>query len=452
MTYPTFIRRLMGDALAADSLRVRLARGVFWSLAGTLITQVLAVAASVVAARLLGRTGIGELGMIQRTVGAFGLLAGLGLGTAATKYVAEFRRNDPARAGRIMGLVSTVALVMSVAAAAILAVTAPLLARHIILAPHLVTELQVGCGLLLFNALAGAQMGMLAGFEAFRTITRVSLVRGLLNFPLLVAGVYFGGLMGAVIAMVVSAGAGWIIPRAAVRAEARRAGVSTSTGGWQTERPILWRFLLPSTLAQAMVGPVLWLVGVMLVRREGGYDEMGVFTVAQQWWQLILFAPGVLAQTVLPILSERLGAGDARSTRRVIGVSILANGVIAVPAAVVLTLAAPYVMALYGPAFAGHGAVLVAVVCAAALLAVQMPAGQMLAAASRMWLGLAMNTAWAVVLVASFWMLQDLGALGMGLSLVAAYAAHGTWTMAIAYALARKPAPRPAPLAGGQLA
>jgi len=38
---------------------------------------------------LLGTVGFGELGVIQSTVGMFGVFAGLGLGMTATKYVAS---------------------------------------------------------------------------------------------------------------------------------------------------------------------------------------------------------------------------------------------------------------------------------------------------------------------------------------------------------------------------
>ena len=48
-------------------------------------------AAFVLAGRLLGTAGFGEVGMIQSTQGLFGVLAGAGLGLAATKYVAEYR-------------------------------------------------------------------------------------------------------------------------------------------------------------------------------------------------------------------------------------------------------------------------------------------------------------------------------------------------------------------------
>lgn len=46
---------------------------------------------TVTVARLLGNAVCGELGIIQSTVGMFGVFAGFGLRVTATKHVAEFR-------------------------------------------------------------------------------------------------------------------------------------------------------------------------------------------------------------------------------------------------------------------------------------------------------------------------------------------------------------------------
>ncbi|MHC4330621.1 MAG: oligosaccharide flippase family protein, partial [Planctomycetota bacterium] len=75
------------------------------------VSQGMRFLAFVIVARILGKTGFGELGMIQHTVSMFGIFAGLGLGITATKHVAEFRSADPARAGRIIALSSVTALI-----------------------------------------------------------------------------------------------------------------------------------------------------------------------------------------------------------------------------------------------------------------------------------------------------------------------------------------------------
>ena len=133
---PTEIKSWDGAAKAitgvwcADSLRGRFARGAAWSLIGAVISQGLTLAACILTARILGRAGFGELGIVNTTVGMFGVFAGLGLGLTATKYVAEFRANDPARAGRILALSSAVAVVAGGVISVVLFLLAPFLATR----------------------------------------------------------------------------------------------------------------------------------------------------------------------------------------------------------------------------------------------------------------------------------------------------------------------------------
>ena len=62
--------------------------------------------------------------------------------------------------------------------------------EHISHSSHLTDVLRIGSIILLFNALNGAQGGALAGFEAFKTIARISLFVGLADLPLIVGGCY----------------------------------------------------------------------------------------------------------------------------------------------------------------------------------------------------------------------------------------------------------------------
>src|ERR1700688_3805570 len=107
----TWILAKHQELVPAGSLRARVTLGIVWSLAGAVVSRGFLLAASVACARFLGREGFGALGMIQSTAGMFGVFAGLGLGLTATKYVSEFRRRDPAKAGRILALSASAAFV-----------------------------------------------------------------------------------------------------------------------------------------------------------------------------------------------------------------------------------------------------------------------------------------------------------------------------------------------------
>ena len=205
--------------------------GALWSLSGALIARGLGLLASMLVARMLGKEGFGELGIIQSTVGMFGIFAGFGLGMTATKIVAEYRDQDPSKAGRTIALSNLVAVGTGALMTLALLVLAPWLASRTLAAPHLSRLLRIGSGLLLLGAVTGAQTGAMAGFEAFRALALVNLLTGVLAFPLMVGGVWMGGLRGASLGLLLTGVANWAMNRKALQAEMRRAGVTPDIAG-----------------------------------------------------------------------------------------------------------------------------------------------------------------------------------------------------------------------------
>ena len=245
------------DRVEASPLGSRMASGAFWSIGGAIISRGLMLIASILVARMLGREVYGEYGMIRTTVTMFLVFAGFGLGMTATKHVAECRITDPERAGRIMAISGLFAVGTGTLVATGLFIFAPWVATHTINAPHLVGELRIGAFILLLNAVNGAQTGALAGFEAFRSIAKVNLWTGLVSFPLLICGAYWGGLRGAVWALAANMIINWLLNHLALRREAARFKVPFSSVGCFAEWPILLRFSLPAALGGIMVSPVL---------------------------------------------------------------------------------------------------------------------------------------------------------------------------------------------------
>ncbi len=424
--------------IKTSTLGYRLARGVFWSMAGAVISRGLMLAATVLVARMLGKTVYGELGMIQSTVGMFGVFAGFGLGLTATKHVAQFRQSDPGRAGRIIGLSGLFAMVTGSLMALGLLIFAPWLAEHAINAPHLASLLRIGALMLLVSAVNGAQTGALAGFEAFKTIAYVNLFTGLISFPLLVSGAYFGGLTGAVWALAINLGFNWLLNHLALRKESRRHNVPFTLRECSRELSVLWAFSLPAALSGVMVSPVNWVCAALLVNQPDGYNEMGVFSVANQWYAMLLFLPSLLGQVVLPVLSERLGQTDTRQSTKTLVLAIKMNALLVLPLVLLVSIASPYIMNLYGEGFGSGWPTLVVVLLTAGLLAVQMPVGQIIAASGKMWLGLAMNCGWAITFIVGTLLLLDHGSLGLATARAISYIVHTTWVSVFAIWLIRR--------------
>jgi O-antigen/teichoic acid export membrane protein len=416
------------DIWGADSLRGRFARGAVWSLIGAGLWQGLSLAASVLTARLLGREQFGKYGMIQSTVGMLGVFAGLGLGLTATKYVAEFRTSDAERAGRIVTLGCTVAIVSGGLLALGLLAFAPLLASKTLNTPELTNELRIASVLLFLNALNGAQTGALSGFEAFRAIARINMVRGLVVVPITVATVLMWRLSGAIWALAATAGIACFLSQVSLQREYTALGIHPRFWSGWAERRVLWTFSIPAFLSGALVGPVTWAANTMLVNQPSGYAEMGVFSAASQWRNAIGFIPGVLAQFALPILSNLNGERDVSRYGKALRWNLILVAAAATAVAVPVALGAPQIMQLYGRGFQQGWLVLVLSAATAIISCTNNVVGTAIISAGSIWLAFAFNAMWAAVLLAGcYCFIPTKLALGLAGSMLGAYIAHAAW-------------------------
>ena len=411
------------ELVPAGSLRARFTLGIAWSLAGAVVSRGFLLAASVACARFLGKEGFGALGMIQSTAGMFGIFAGLGLGLTATKYVAEFRRQDPAKAGRILALSGCAAFVFGGMITVLLILLAPFLAKNVLAIPQLAAPLAVGSGLVFFGAMNGAQTGALAGFEAFKTIARVNVLSGVASFPLIVLGVWRGGLQGAVWGSVAALAINWALNNHALRRECANANVSYQFASCHRELGILHRFSLPAFLASIVVGPGIWVCNALLVHQPQGYAELGIYTAADKWRLLILFVPTSVFAMVLPVLSNLYGEGNSVGFQKVFRANLQLNASLALLAALLIASFAAPIMAIYGNSFRGGRLVLIVLAFSALPEALNAILGQPLIAAHLMWWRFAFDLLLVAVLVTlARVLIPKWGALGLAVSYGLAYA------------------------------
>ena len=439
------LRRLTPNAihelkarLESTSIGKRMLHGAFWSTMGTVASRALALGAAILAARILGKTHYGELGIIQSTVGMFGTLAGFGMGTTTAKFVAELRMNHPARAGRVIALSSAVSWIASSALAAGLLVIAPWLCAHTLSAPYLAPYVRISALLLLFSGINGAQTGVLFGFEAFRSVARVNFLTGILNFPLTVGGALLFGLSGIVWGLVLAQAAGCLLNWLALRREANVNQVPISYHSCISELPVLWRFSIPALLAQLVMSVVGWGAATMLVRQPNGYGEMGVFNAANQWFNALMWLPYMFSNAILPIFAERLGANDREGSIRVLRMSIKVNTLVAFPLVLLGCILSPFIMASYGPGFRTAWPTLVVVLLAGGILSLDIPVVELITASGRMWTGFASNVGWAALYLGVTFLLLKWGSLGLASARLLAYVVHVIWSFMFSYMVVLK--------------
>jgi O-antigen/teichoic acid export membrane protein len=413
---------LVAWVIARSPLGGRLTRGVAWSLAGALGIQTTTLLAAILTARILGQTGFGELALVRSTVLTLGALAGSGLGLAATKHVAELRDLDPARAGRMVGLLSNAALVLGAIAALACWVFARPLAAWLSAEPGLAPALRAGALLLLVHAFGGVLTGALSGLEAFRAAARLLLLEGVLGLLLVPSGAWVAGVSGAVMGTVAAALVALPFKHGALRRRlaARRIVVVRrhAVGEWLG----LGRFTVPAVLLGFSVQPFEWWVRVSLAHSPGGLAELGLFAAAFSWGTAVLFLPAQITGPALPILTHTLAAGNRTGLLRLLRSIALVTSGLSVAVAVPLMLLARPIMAAYGPGFAAGSTVLTLVLVAYCVAPFSGLFRSILASTGRMWWQLGHSVIWGVGLLVAFGGLGAQGALGLAWSYLVAYA------------------------------
>ena len=419
-----FIQQYKGRILASP-IACRFVKGAFWSILGAVLSRGLALLSSIIVARLLGHTVFGEFGMVLSTVGTAGTFAGLGLGMASTKYMANFRLSDPEKAGKILALSSLVSIVTASFVSIGMIFGSSLLARQILHVPDLALPLGIAAGLVFFSVLNGVQTGALAGFEAFLIIAKTNLIAGISSFPLTLLGAWLWGVSGAVCGMVMSMAVNWGLNNRALRVVCRDAHVPYIFRGCWSEKLMLWEFALPAALSGYLTAPIVWYSNYLLVNRPQGYAEMGIFSAAQQWQAAILFLPVSLAPMVLSLMANTHDDNNPSNYWRMVKVSFGINAFIAGITSVCISLLSPYIMMAYGKTFSGGWRVLVLLSIVAVIVAVTNVIGQVIASSASMWWGFSLNLLWALefIVFSCLWVTK-FGSIGLASSYLASYLLH----------------------------
>ena len=424
--------RIFKDNLAKSPIAYRLANGAFWSLLGGVASRIFTVISSIAVARMIGKDGFGEFGMVQSTMGMFGVLAGFGLGTTATKFISELRITDPARAEKISNLTIIISLINGLLLLIAFLLGSDSLSSYAFNSTHMTDYLRAGSLLLVLSALNGVMLGILSGFETFRTIARINIWQGVCAPLCAIPLVWLYGVQGAVASLTVNASIGLLmcafsLKRLYVEHSFQARFKLQSFSEW----PVLYKYSLPAMLSGLMVVPVTWLTNLLLIRQPGGFGELGVFNAANQWRTIIMFLPGLLTSAMLPVMSDMHGRENLSEFSRILKLNLQATWVICLPLTIVVIGFGNVLAGFFGRDFSGTASATVLMSVTCFLLVVNNTVGTALAGASRMWIGTALNFVWGATLITASYLLVPLrGAFGLAAAYVIAYLLHTVLQMA----------------------
>jgi O-antigen/teichoic acid export membrane protein len=378
----------------------RLLRGVGWNTAGSVVGQGASFASSVVIARYLGKELFGQYALVLATVMAFCSLAGLGLGTTATKFVSEYRTSQPEKAGLVLGLSSLVAVATSAIFSVALALCAPWFVVGHSGGSYLTTAMRLGAIYLFFLCVNGYQTGALAGLEAFRGMAWINVTYGLATLLFAWVASRWFGLIGAVLAQASGAALLWMLCHFRLRTECRRLHIDMTYRGVWSERSALYRFSLPSIAAFVMSSAAIWWSNAVLARASG-YAALAVFSAANSMRLMILFLPLIIGRVSTPLLNNMLAAGDLWGYRKTFCGSVAAGAAVAVLVGCALALTGRQILHLFGKGFGGSSSMIAFLLGAAILEVIANGLYQSVFSGSSLWRLVWINAVWTLVLIAT---------------------------------------------------
>jgi O-antigen/teichoic acid export membrane protein len=376
-----------------------MARGVAWNTIGTAFNQGSTFLVTIILARLLARQAFGEYAMIQTTMSVVSTIAQLSCGYTATRYVAELRDRDAARAGRVLGLCGLVSCSTGLIAAVALLFLAHRLAVFLH-APGLTTGFMIASGAVFFSVTIGFLNGALAGLESYSSYGRAGVVAGFAYAVLGIGGAWFGGVNGALGGIVLSGCAQALLLWAIVRREARRLGISVNVHEAWEERAIMFRFSLPAALNGFVTLPAIWTANAILARQSGGFQQVALFSAANSFRIIVLFLPNILNTVGISVLNNHRGAGDEVRFRRLFRTNLVFSAGVVLVGGTAIGSLGPWLLRIFGPGFEPAYPVLLALMLAATAETLSLVAFQIIHAQERLWLsffGVALPYAIALV-------------------------------------------------------
>ena len=406
-------------------LKQRIYDGFSWSLAGALVSRILALLTTIIVSKEIGRESFGELAILQSTIATLGEVAGMGVGLAATKYISEFKLNDPERASCITSLCVLISIIASISLGSLLHFYASETAAYLYNNPTLKGLISICAFTVTFASMNGVMTSVLRGLEKFKCIAKVNVISGFFSVAAQTVMVLNLGLKGVVYAILLTQILNFVLIAKELRSSMASENLTFTIRGLSVEIRPFFSFVIPAFLASSIVVPVTWFVNILLVNQRDGYSEMGVFNAANQWRMAILFVPLTIGNVVLPILSSLVKTGDDRQYLRVLYLNIATSASISTVLIVLVWAFAPYIMHSYGAAFEGESLVLRVLIIAAGLTAINNVIGQAIASLGRMWHGFGFNTLWAITLAsAAYTLAPEYGALGIAVAYTLSYGLH----------------------------
>ncbi len=323
-------------------------------------------------ARLLGPAGFGVFGLATSMAVTLGLIAGLGLGDASYKYLAEYYSKDKTKGRRVSAVITWTATLFSTLLFLILWLVHPWW-TSVSFPDSATTSVIALCLVLAWTNLMFALVGgIFSGLQLFRDLAILNMLQALVVVTL-AAVLSFYGAEGALLAYVVGAGVALIWGTLKVFQTDRMLLCFPRPRDF-LELKLVRRFSGPLWLGAFALSPIVTLVFALLAKQPNGEYQLGLLSTANGLRSVVAILPGMLGVVITPALIQAGGIlGERSSYHQLLEKAFSALVFLTLPALIVCLFLGDLIFMIYGKAYSDSFRLFLPLVTSATISAVGTP-------------------------------------------------------------------------------
>ncbi len=387
-----------------------------WAIFGSFISKFLNFGAFLLIARNLGPNLFGTFNVIQTTVGMFGTVAGLGMGLAATKLVAEWKVKNNDITGQIISDLYILSFCFGIVVTSITLVFSYWVSASLLDNSSLFPLLQIMSGVILFDSVNGVQNGILTGMEEYKLLTKINFYTGILGAAFLVVGTSYFGIDGLVWSMFVFRATTCIFTYIVIKLETRKKEIVVRMSSKLKHLGKIFKVGLPTFLTNLTTTPVSWICTTLFASQPMGYQHLGNYNATNQLRQFVAFLPDSAGRIAIPRLAGSHAASDTKTFNKMAIKSTMFNFALSVIPAIFVFLVSPLFISYMGEGYMISQELITTVLVTGILVAVTNSVGYIFICSNLSWFDFGMRIGWAIAVLISSLLLKHKGSIGFASS------------------------------------
>lgn len=407
------------EKLLGSGLQTKIAKGIFWSFLGVLISRGFLFIAYILISKVTTIQQYGEIGILKSAITTFSLFSVASFGITATRYISIFLEKDVKKTERILSLTYFMTILISLIIFVLIIVFRKGFASELLGNENFeIISVIIGFGIL-FSAINGFQNGALAGFEQFKSISIINIIFGLLSLPILFFTTKFYGVIGFCAGMSMIYFVLSIFSAIYLNKVMKIKNMKFTYKDIKEEFVILKEFSIPAFLGGFIVSPTILICNSILVKSQGGFIQMGIYDAAFNFSIIAMTFNGMIGQVLYPYAMKMGNKNNPKFDF----LNMNAPWLIGVFFGIILIYLPDIFSLIFDKNFHQREMYMTVSTIAIFIIFISHRQGisRNLAVMNKMWYGFIDNAIWAIIAVLFTYILVDKGAYGRAMAFVIAY-------------------------------